>query len=67
MATINMWILCCFYPRTENLVEDLLTDYDVDVQVPYVMYRNSNAEDEILGIWFYNPQECEEVAHLFKR
>ncbi|OEL28934.1 mRNA-decapping enzyme-like protein [Dichanthelium oligosanthes] len=20
--------------------------------------------DEIIGIWFYNPQECEEVAHL---
>ncbi|CAN6286254.1 unnamed protein product [Urochloa humidicola] len=51
--------------NTENLVQDLLTDFEVDVQVPYVMYRN--AADEVLGIWFYNPQECEEVAHLFSR
>jgi len=35
------------------------------MHVPYVMYRN--AADEIIGIWFYNPQECEEVAHLISR
>uniref|UniRef100_A0A0A9B110 mRNA-decapping enzyme-like protein n=1 Tax=Arundo donax TaxID=35708 RepID=A0A0A9B110_ARUDO len=29
------------------------------------MYRN--VADEITGVWFYNPQECEEVAHLFSR
>ncbi|GJN23992.1 hypothetical protein PR202_gb11696 [Eleusine coracana subsp. coracana] len=51
--------------NTENLVEDLLTDFEHDMQVPYVMYRN--AADEIIGIWFYNPQECHEVAHLFSR
>ncbi|GJM95950.1 hypothetical protein PR202_ga12746 [Eleusine coracana subsp. coracana] len=51
--------------NTENLVEDLLTDFEYDMQVPYVMYRN--AADEIIGIWFYNPQECHEVAHLFSR
>ncbi|XP_066334140.1 mRNA-decapping enzyme-like protein isoform X2 [Miscanthus floridulus] len=50
--------------NTENLVEDLLTDFEVEVQVPYLMYRN--AADEIIGIWFYDPQECQEVAHLFK-
>ncbi|CAL4945331.1 unnamed protein product [Urochloa decumbens] len=51
--------------NTENLVQDLLTDFEVDVQVPYVMYQS--AADEVLGIWFYNPQECEEVAHVFSR
>uniref|UniRef100_A0A0A9D4J9 mRNA-decapping enzyme-like protein n=1 Tax=Arundo donax TaxID=35708 RepID=A0A0A9D4J9_ARUDO len=51
--------------NTENLAEDLLTDFEYQVQVPYVMYRN--AADEITGIWFYNPQECGEVAHLFNR
>ncbi|RLN16959.1 mRNA-decapping enzyme-like protein isoform X1 [Panicum miliaceum] len=51
--------------RTENLVEDVLTDFEVQVHVPYVIYRN--AAEEIIGIWFYNPQECEEVAHLFHR
>ncbi|KAF8757444.1 hypothetical protein HU200_010964 [Digitaria exilis] len=51
--------------NTENLVEDLLTNFKVEVHVPYVMYRN--AADEIIGIWFHSPQECEAVAHLFKR
>ena len=60
-----MWILCCLSPRTENLVEDVLTDFEFEMHVPYVMYRN--AADEIIGIWFYNPQECEEVAHLISR
>jgi len=51
--------------NTENLVEDLLTSFEVEVQSPYLMYRN--AADEIIGIWFYDPQECQEVAHLFSR
>ncbi|KAL6893740.1 hypothetical protein ACP4OV_007838 [Aristida adscensionis] len=49
----------------ENLVEDLLTNFEHQVEVPYVMYRN--AADEIVGIWFYNPQECKEVSHLLNR
>jgi hypothetical protein len=32
------------------------------VQVPYIIYRN--AKDEIIGIWFYDPEECEEVGRL---
>ncbi|KAL6636560.1 hypothetical protein ACP70R_024132 [Stipagrostis hirtigluma subsp. patula] len=51
--------------NTDNLVEDLLTNFEHQVEVPYVMYRN--AADEIIGIWFYNPQECQQVAHLFSR
>jgi mRNA-decapping enzyme 1B len=35
------------------------------VQVPYIIYRN--AKDEIIGIWFYDPEECEEVGLLFSR
>ncbi|KAJ1292808.1 hypothetical protein BS78_01G018600 [Paspalum vaginatum] len=49
--------------NTENLVEDILTDFEVELQVPYVIYRS--AADEIIGIWFYDPQDCEEVGHLF--
>ncbi|KAM0907731.1 hypothetical protein ACQ4PT_015885 [Festuca glaucescens] len=26
-----------------------------------------NAADEVTGIWFYDPEECEEVAQLFSR
>ncbi|XP_062187362.1 mRNA-decapping enzyme-like protein isoform X2 [Phragmites australis] len=51
--------------NTDNLVEDLLGDFEYQLQVPYIMYRN--AAQEVIGIWFYNSQECQEVANLFSR
>ncbi|XP_015629174.1 mRNA-decapping enzyme-like protein isoform X1 [Oryza sativa Japonica Group] len=51
--------------NTENLTEDLLGGFEYQVQVPYIMYHN--AADEITGIWFYDPQECEQVGYLFSR
>ncbi|KAI3677033.1 hypothetical protein L1987_86651 [Smallanthus sonchifolius] len=51
--------------NTENLVEDLLGDFEYELQVPYLLYRN--ASQEVNGIWFYNPRECEDVANLFTR
>ncbi|KAH9659757.1 mRNA-decapping enzyme-like protein [Citrus sinensis] len=49
--------------NTDNLVENLLGDFEFEVQVPYLLYRN--ASQEVNGIWFYNARECEEVANLF--
>lgn len=51
--------------QAENLVENLLGDFEYEVQVPYLLYRN--AAQEVNGIWFYNSRECEEVANLFSR
>ncbi|KAA8544286.1 hypothetical protein F0562_022298 [Nyssa sinensis] len=51
--------------NTENLVENLLGDFEYEVQVPYLLYRN--AAQEVNGIWFYNARECKEVANLFSR
>ncbi|KAG6638107.1 hypothetical protein I3843_10G012700 [Carya illinoinensis] len=51
--------------NTDNLVENLLGDFEYEVQVPYLLYRN--ASQEVNGIWFYNPRECEDVANLFTR
>ncbi|KAF9664918.1 hypothetical protein SADUNF_Sadunf16G0067800 [Salix dunnii] len=51
--------------RCENLVENLLGDFEYEVQAPYLLYRN--ASQEVNGIWFYNPRECEDVANLFSR
>ncbi|XVE75923.1 hypothetical protein DITRI_Ditri12bG0130600 [Diplodiscus trichospermus] len=51
--------------NTDNLVENLLGDFEYEVQVPYLLYRNG-AQD-VNGIWFYNPRECEDVANLFTR
>ncbi|KAI7735405.1 hypothetical protein M8C21_033006, partial [Ambrosia artemisiifolia] len=49
----------------ENLVENLLGDFEFELQVPYLLYRN--ASQEVNGIWFYNTRECEDVANLFTR
>ncbi|CAA2959288.1 mRNA-decapping enzyme [Olea europaea subsp. europaea] len=51
--------------NTDNLVENLLADFEYEVQVPYLLYRN--AAQEVNGIWFYNARECEDVANLFSR
>ncbi|KAM2104639.1 hypothetical protein ACFX1R_015218 [Malus domestica] len=51
--------------NTDNLVENILGDFEYEVQVPYLLYRN--ASQEVNGIWFYNARECEEVANLFTR
>ncbi|ONK71315.1 uncharacterized protein A4U43_C04F7200 [Asparagus officinalis] len=50
---------------TDNLVEDLLGDFEYEVQAPYLLYRNG--AQEVNGIWFYNSQDCEAVAGLFSR
>lgn len=50
---------------TDNLVEDLLGDFEYEVQAPYLLYRNG--AQEVNGIWFYNSQDCEAVANLFSR
>lgn len=62
-----MFVLRSFYVLVcaDNLVENLLGDFEYEVQVPYLLYRN--ASQEVNGIWFYNARECEEVANLFNR
>ncbi|XP_057438860.1 mRNA-decapping enzyme-like protein [Lotus japonicus] len=50
--------------NTDNLKENLL-DFEYELKKPYLLYRN--AKQEVNGIWFYNPDECEEVGNLFNR
>ncbi|XP_024378805.1 mRNA-decapping enzyme-like protein isoform X2 [Physcomitrium patens] len=50
---------------TDNLVENLLGDFEFEVQTPYILYRNANQETN--AIWFYSARECEDVANLFQR
>ncbi|KDO70524.1 hypothetical protein CISIN_1g040964mg, partial [Citrus sinensis] len=47
---------------TENLVENLLGDFEYEIQVPYLLYRN--ASQEVNGIWFYNPRESPQAPSL---
>ncbi|KAK9127852.1 hypothetical protein Syun_016649 [Stephania yunnanensis] len=51
--------------NTDNLVENLLGDFEFEVQVPYLLYRNG--AQEVNGIWFYNARECNDIASLFNR
>lgn len=51
--------------NTENLVENLLGDFEYEVQVPYLLYRN--AAQEVNGIWFYERRDCEDISNLFNR
>jgi len=59
---LSLWILS--WVLTDNLVENLL-DFEYELKKPYLLYRN--AAQEVNGIWFYNQDECEEVANLFNR
>lgn len=62
----NSICICLFVILiTENLVEDMLGDFEYEVQPPYLLYRN--ATQEVNGIWFYNQADCEAVANLFGR
>ncbi|KAK4482728.1 hypothetical protein RD792_009895 [Penstemon davidsonii] len=64
-TVLSIYIKKSFSPQADNLVENLLGDFEYEVQVPYLLYRN--ASQEVNGIWFYNARECEEVANLFSR
>ncbi|XP_010553391.1 PREDICTED: mRNA-decapping enzyme-like protein [Tarenaya hassleriana] len=49
----------------DNWVENLLEDFEFDIQCPYLLSRN--AAQEVNGIWFFNPNECEEAGNLLRR
>ncbi|CAI0384014.1 unnamed protein product, partial [Linum tenue] len=36
----------------DNLAENLLGDFEFEIQVPDLLYRNDS--QEVYGIWFYN-------------
>lgn len=61
----NRFITVSCWFGTDNLVENLLGDFEYEVQSPYLLYRN--AAQEVNGIWFFSPRECEDVANLFTR
>ncbi|XP_010549599.1 PREDICTED: mRNA-decapping enzyme-like protein isoform X2 [Tarenaya hassleriana] len=51
--------------RTDNWVENLIEDFEFEIQRPYLLSRN--ASQEVNGIWFFNSNECEEVGNLLSR
>ncbi|XVF09834.1 hypothetical protein REPUB_Repub07fG0131100 [Reevesia pubescens] len=51
--------------NTDNMVENILGDFEYEVQDKYLLYRN--ATQEINGIQFYDARELDEAANLFSR
>ena len=52
--------------NADNFVEDISTaSFQIQDSDPYLMYRNQS--NEIIGIWFYNSAEREQVAKMIRR
>jgi hypothetical protein len=59
------WIYVIFFiSPAENLVQDILGEFQCEVSKPYLFYRNNG---EVSGIWFFNETECDEVVTLIQR
>ncbi|KAJ1639380.1 hypothetical protein T492DRAFT_937972 [Pavlovales sp. CCMP2436] len=47
---------------TSNLVENITSDFSIEVTEEFLLYKND--EGEVLGLWFYNAADRESVARL---
>nr|CAG4643245.1 EOG090X07B6 [Ilyocryptus agilis] len=45
---------------TENLVEPITKDLEIQLQAPFLLYKN--AKFVIIGVWFYEESECTRIA-----
>lgn len=50
--------------NTDNLIEPIVRDFDYQMQIPFLLYRNSKSK--IFGIWFYNREECIKITLLIE-
>ncbi|XP_063989774.1 mRNA-decapping enzyme 1A [Diachasmimorpha longicaudata] len=51
--------------NTNNLVEPVTQGLDLQLQEPFLLYRNANSN--IYGIWFYDKDECMRVASMLNK
>ncbi|KAJ9585372.1 hypothetical protein L9F63_002832 [Diploptera punctata] len=50
--------------NTQNLVEPVTQGLDLQVQEPFLLYRNTSCR--IFGIWFYDKDECIRIASVLE-
>lgn len=48
----------------ENLIEPIVKELDYQMQIPFLLYRNS--KNKIFGIWFFNREECIRITFLIE-
>lgn len=51
--------------NTNDMVEDLGPDFQLQIAEPYLLYRNNKGE--VNGIWFYNPDERSRISAKFQQ
>ncbi|XP_011873558.1 PREDICTED: mRNA-decapping enzyme 1B [Vollenhovia emeryi] len=51
--------------NTNNLVEPVASGLDLQLQEPFLLYRNSRCN--IYGIWFYEKEECVRIAKMLNK
>lgn len=51
--------------NTNNLVEPVAPGLDLQLQEPFLLYRNSRCD--IYGIWFYEKEECVRIANMLNK
>ncbi|KAG7189258.1 hypothetical protein KM043_008818 [Ampulex compressa] len=51
--------------NTNNLVEPVTQGLDLQLQQPFLLYRNSRCN--IYGIWFYDKTECVRIATMLNK
>lgn len=51
----------------DNFWEDVGPNFSCEKQEPYVMYRNGPPGGVVVGIWFYEPADCQRFADLFEK
>lgn len=61
---VNTKEICCRL-NTNNLVEPVAQGLDLQLQEPFLLYRNSRCN--IYGIWFYEKEECVRIANTINK
>ncbi|XP_015511416.1 mRNA-decapping enzyme 1A [Neodiprion virginianus] len=51
--------------NTNNLMEPVTQGLDLQLQEPFLLYRNSSCN--IFGIWFYEKEECVRIAAMLNK
>ncbi|XP_011639425.1 mRNA-decapping enzyme 1B [Pogonomyrmex barbatus] len=51
--------------NTNNLVEPVAPGLDLQLQEPFLLYRNSRCN--IYGVWFYEKEECVRIANMLNK
>ncbi|PSN31715.1 hypothetical protein C0J52_22074 [Blattella germanica] len=53
--------------NTNNLVEPVTQGLDLQLQEPFLLYRNTSPRPRIFGIWFYDKDECIRIASVLDK